>query len=66
MLIYIQDFPGGPGVDSALPNAGGTGSMPGWGTRILDATWYGKKIFLIKITKLLFSKKIITTLPKGR
>ena len=47
MLIYIQDFPGGPGVDSALPNAGGTGSIPGWGTRILDATWYGKKNFLI-------------------
>ena len=26
-------------------NAGGTGSIPGWGTRIPRAAWHGQKIF---------------------
>ena len=25
------------------PNAGGSGLIPGWGTKILHAVWYGKK-----------------------
>ena len=30
---FVEGLPGGPVVDSALPNAGGLGSAPGQGTR---------------------------------
>ena len=29
----IGDFPGGPVVKTLLSNAGGTGSIPGWGAK---------------------------------
>ena len=33
------DFPGGP-VDKTSPsNAGGAGSIPGWGAKITRASW---------------------------
>ena len=35
--IYFWDFPGGPVVKTLSPNAGGSGSGPGWGTKIPDA-----------------------------
>ena len=31
------DFPGGPVVESPPCNAGDTGSIPGWGTKIIHA-----------------------------
>ena len=34
MYIY---FPGGPVVKTLPSNAGGAGSIPGWGTKILHA-----------------------------
>ena len=33
---HSQDFPGGPVVRPYAANAGGTGSIPGWGTKILQ------------------------------
>ena len=33
-----QDFPGGPVVKNQPSNAGGAGSIPGWGTKISHAT----------------------------
>ena len=30
----MRDFPGGPVVKSPPSNAGDTGSIPGWGTKI--------------------------------
>ena len=29
-----RDFPGGPMVETSPSNAGGAGSIPGWGTKI--------------------------------
>ena len=29
----IRDFPGGPVVKTLLSNAGGAGSIPGWGAK---------------------------------
>ena len=33
------DFPGGPVVKNPPSNAGGVGSITGWGTKILYAVW---------------------------
>ena len=35
----IQAFPGGPVVKTSPSNAGGLGSIPGWGLRIPHASW---------------------------
>ena len=32
------DFPGGPVVETSPSNAGGVGSIPGWGTKIPHAS----------------------------
>ena len=37
-----RDFPGGPGVKTSPSNAGGVGSIPGWGTKI-SLAWRPKK-----------------------
>ena len=37
-LATYGDFPGGPMVKNLPSNAGNTGSIPGWGTKILHAT----------------------------
>ena len=43
VLLYLktlsasQDFPGGPVVKNQPSNAGDMGSIPGWGTQILQA-----------------------------
>ena len=37
----MGDFPDDPVVKTTT--AGGTGSIPGWGTKIPHATWQGKK-----------------------
>ena len=43
VLLYLktlsasQDFPGGPVVKNPPSNAGDMGSIPGWGTQILQA-----------------------------
>ena len=33
------DFPGGPVVKTSPSNAGGAGSIPGWGAKIPHASW---------------------------
>ena len=33
------DLPGGPGVKTPLPSAGGEGSVPGWGAKIPHVFW---------------------------
>ena len=55
MILYIhlsvfpllepkyQDFPGGPAVKTLCFRCSGTGSIPGWGTRIRQAMWGGHK-----------------------
>ena len=35
--------PGGPVVKTLPPNAGGGGSIPGWGAKIPHASWSKKK-----------------------
>ena len=42
------DSPGGPVAKTAPSNAGGVGSIPGWATKIPQAMWCGKKVFLKK------------------
>ena len=37
------EFPGGPVVRSRRFHCGGLGSIPGRGTKILQAVWYGQK-----------------------
>ena len=32
--LNFRDFPGNPVVETSLSNAGGTSSIPGWGTKI--------------------------------
>ena len=39
-----RNFPGGPVVKTQSFHCGVTGLVPGWGTRILHATWHGQKI----------------------
>ena len=36
----VAYFPGGPVVKTLLFNAGGMGSVPGWGAKIPHALWY--------------------------
>ena len=38
-LKKVRDFPGGPVVKTSPSNAGGTGSIPGWGAKIPHASW---------------------------
>ena len=38
-----QEFPGFPVVRTSDFTAVGLGSIPGWGTKILQAMWYGQK-----------------------
>ena len=35
-------FPGGTVVENLPANAEGLGSIPGWGTKILQAMWSGQ------------------------
>lgn len=39
------DLPGGPVVQTRAANAGGLGSILGWGTKIPNATKHGQEIF---------------------
>ena len=39
---YSRDFPGGPMVKTPPSNAGGTGSVPGRGAKILYGSWSKK------------------------
>ena len=36
---YSRDFPGGPVVKTSPSNAGGAGSIPGWGAKVPYASW---------------------------
>ena len=40
---WSRDFLGGPVVKLSFYCRGGTGSIPGWGTKILHATRHGQK-----------------------
>ena len=40
---YFLDFPGSPVVKTPCFHFKGTGSIPGWGTKILHATWHSHK-----------------------
>ena len=42
-----RDFPGGIVVKTLPPNAGGTGSIPGWGTKVSHASGCGQNFFLL-------------------
>ena len=35
----MRNFPGGPVVETLPSNAGGEGSVPGWGARIPHVSW---------------------------
>ena len=47
----FRDFPGGPVVKTSPSNAGGAGSIPGWGTKIPHALGPKKKNQNIKKQK---------------
>ena len=38
-MLSTGDFPGGPVVKTLPSNAGGEGSIPGWGAKIPHASW---------------------------
>ena len=38
LKVKIRDFPGGPVVKTSPSNAGGAGSIPGWGAKIPHAS----------------------------
>ena len=38
-ILQFRDFPGGPVVKTLSTNAGGAGSILGWGADILHALW---------------------------
>ena len=38
-MLFRSDFPGGPVVKTSPSNAGGEGSIPGWGAKIPHASW---------------------------
>ena len=40
----LKYFPGGPVIKNPPSNAGDTGLMPGWGTKIPYAVEYGQKL----------------------
>ena len=35
----MRDFPGGPTVETPSSNTEGVGSIPGWGAKLLLASW---------------------------
>ena len=37
--IIVRNFSGGPVVKTSPSNAGGAGSIPGWGAKIPHASW---------------------------
>ena len=50
-MLKIHSFKMFPGISLVVqqlrlcaPNAGHTGLIPGWGTKILHAPWHGKKV----------------------
>ena len=44
LRIRNRDFPGGPVVKTLPSNAGGVGSIPGWGTKIPHAVGCSQKL----------------------
>ena len=44
LRLPFRDFHGGPVSGLHAASAGGTGSVPGQGTKIPHATWHGQKI----------------------
>ena len=40
-----RGFPSGPGVRLHTSTSGGTGLIPGWGTKTPHATWHGHEKF---------------------
>ena len=65
--IEYRDFPGGPVVQTLPSNAGGAGSIPGWGAKIPHASWpknqnIKQKQYCNKFNKDL-KKKILSIVP---
>lgn len=54
-----RDFADGPVVKTPASTAGGTGSVPGWGTEITHAMQHGQKRKKKKCILSLFSKGAI-------
>ena len=67
ILLRCQAFPGGPWLRLCTSKAGGTGSIPGLGTKIPHASWHGKKIKIAIRTIYNFfkSSKKLSMLPKA-
>ena len=42
-ICKLREFPGGPAVRTWRFTAIALGSIPGWGTKIPEATWSGQK-----------------------
>ena len=53
------EFPGGPVVRTQYFHCCGLGSIPGWETKIPQATWCGKKNKINFKKVFLFEKKIL-------
>ena len=45
MSLKFEGLPWQPQLRLCISTARGAGSMPGWGTKILHATWLEKKNF---------------------
>lgn len=53
----LRDFPGGPVVKTSCCSAEGTGSIPGWGTKIPYAALNGQKKKRTHFSKVEQNKK---------
>ena len=58
----LGNFPDGPVVKNSPSNAGDTGLVPGWGTKIPQATWYSHNNNIKRNEKKSFQQpKMLTT-----
>ena len=52
-----MEFPSGPVAKTWHFHCGGLGSIPGWGTKILQAVWHSQKVIIVKKIKLKEKKR---------
>lgn len=54
LCSYSREFPGRPGVSTCCFGCHGLGSVPAWGSKILQAAWHNQ----IKLILTSFSSRI--------
>ena len=57
--FHLGDFRGGPVVKTSPSNAGGVGSIPGWGAKTPRASWPKKQNKISVATDLIKTLKMV-------